>query len=90
MNLYTFRDLLTKLKHNNLNINGQMLIAYLWNIDFYSKEFNYEWKQVYNMPATRLLLKDFITDFYNIVGVDDISFNKNLKSDLVMIYKKNK
>ena len=88
LNLYQFRDLLTKLKENNLSINGSMLIAYLWNMDFNSNEINFEWKQVYNMPATRFLLEDFITEYYNITGIDDITFNRNLKSDLVMIYKK--
>ena len=88
VNLYEYRDLLIKLKNNNLNINGAMLILYLWNINYNSNEINFEWKQVYNMPGTRFLLKDFITEYYNITGIDDITYNKDSNSDLVMIYKK--
>lgn len=88
VNLYEYRDLLIKLKNNNLNINGAMLILYLWNISYNSNEINFEWKQVYNMPGTRFLLKDFITEYYNITGIDDITYNKDSNSDLVMIYKK--
>lgn len=88
INLYQFRDLLIKIKEHNLNIDGSILIAYLWNTDFYSNKINFEWKQAYNMPATRSLLKDFITFHYNILGINNILLNNNYKSDLVMIYKK--
>ncbi len=88
VNLYEYRDLLIKLRDNNLNINGSMLILYLWNIDYNSNEINFEWKQAYNMPGTKFLLKKFITEYYNITGIDDIKYNKDSKSDLVMIYKK--
>ena len=88
INLYIFRDLLIKLRDNNLNIAGSILIAYLWNISYDSDKFNFEWKQVYNMPGTRFLLKDFITYHHDIVGISDILLNNDSKSDLVMIYKK--
>ena len=87
VSLYELRDLLVKLKNNNLNINGRILIAYLWNMQFNSNYIDFEWKHAYMMPATRLLLKDFITEHYNIKGISDIKFNQDKQRDLVMIYK---
>ena len=91
VNLYDLRELLFKLKKNNLNIDGSMLIAYIWNTRYESDEVNFDLKQVYNMPSTRDLLKDFISEHYAITGVSDILFDTNRKSDLVLIYRnKNK
>ncbi|MBQ8891373.1 MAG: DUF3419 family protein [Bacilli bacterium] len=87
MNLYDYKDLLIKLKKNNLNINGAMLIVYIWNMQYDSEEINFEWKHVYNMPSTRSFLRDYITEHYNITGISDIRFDTGRTSDLVLIYK---
>ena len=57
VNLYELRDLLIKLKNNNLSIDGSMLFVYLWNMRFESEEVNFDWKQVYQMPGTRDMLR---------------------------------
>ena len=88
INLYEFRNLLIKLKDNNLNINGSMLVAYLWNTNYFNDTFNYELKPIYNMPGTRLLLKNFITEHHDILGINDILFDNTSKSDLVLVYRK--
>jgi len=90
VNLYYFRDLLVRLRDNNLNDFGSILVAYLWNMNYDSDEVDYEWKHIYMMPATRYLLKNFITEYHQIKGVYDILNNNNYNSDLVMIYKKGK
>ncbi len=88
VNLYQFKDLLVKLNNNNLAVDGKMLIAYLWNTNFYSNEINFDWIQAYVMPATRYMLDSFITEHHHILGINDIICDKNYNSDLVMIYKK--
>lgn len=82
------KKLLIRLKDNNLNKEGKILLAYLWNINYFSEEINLDWIPIYNMATTRGVLKDFITEHYNIQGIYDIAFNENKQSDLVMIYKK--
>jgi len=79
--------LLTKLKNNNLNINGSMLISYLWETTYLDSEINFNWIPMYNMPITRNIFGEFITFHQNINGIRDIVFDRNNKSDLIMIYK---
>lgn len=88
MGILQLKDLLMKLKENNLTEQGSILFGYLWNINFNSNEEGFEWKEIYRMPATRIFLKEFISDYFNIKGTDDIRFKEDKKSDLIMIYKR--
>ena len=86
--LIVLRDLLINLKNNNLNNNGSIQLAYIWNTNFNDNAENFDLKEIYRMPATRTILKDFITEHHNIKGEYDTLFDKDSKSDLVLIYRK--
>ena len=86
--LIVLRDLLINLKNNNLNNNGSIQLAYIWNTNFNDNAENFDLKEIYRMPATRTILKDFITEHHNIKGEYDTMFDKDSKSDLVLIYRK--
>lgn len=86
--IFSLKELLIKLNNNNLKELGSILIGYLWSINYNSNEEGFDWKEIYRMPATRTFLKEFITEHYNIRGTKDILFNKDDRSDLVMIYRK--
>ncbi len=86
--IFELKSLLEKLNSNNLNENGSMLIAYLWDIDFESNEEGLDWKEIYRMPATRLYLKEYISEHHDVEGEYDILLDKKSKSDLVLVYKK--
>lgn len=83
------KSLLLNLRDNNLNNKGSMLMAYLWNINYDSQEEGFDWKEIYRMPATRVFLKELISEHYNICGISDILFNTGRTSDLVLIHRKN-
>ena len=86
--LLELKDLIEKLKNNNLNDGGSMLFAYLWDTNFDDNEPNLEFIEIYRMPATRHWLKEYITDYYQIPGISDILFRKDKNSDLVLVYRK--
>lgn len=86
--LLTLRDLLINLKNNNLNDNGSIQLAYIWNTDYNDKSENFDLKEIYRMPATRTHLGKFITEHHDIKGRFDILHNRDSKSDLVLIYRK--
>ena len=85
--LLELKELMAKLKNNNLTTDGSILIAYLWNIDFDSSEFDIEWRQIYLMAATRSFLSEFITEHFDIKGTSDISYDEDKGRDLILIYR---
>lgn len=87
-NLYNFKNLVKKLDRNNLNINGSILIGYLWAIKYDETKYNKEWKDIYKMPITREKLKKYITEYHEITGSRDILWERDNKEDLVLIYRK--
>lgn len=86
--LENLKKLLQKLKSNNLNKNGSILLGYLWNTNFNSNDYLEDWKEIYKLPLTKEVLGDFITEHYNINGSRDFLWNENKKNDLVLIYRK--
>ena len=89
-NLYNFKNLIKKLDKNNLNVNGRMLIGYLWAIKYGEDEYKKNWKDIYKMPITRDKLKNYITEHHEIIGARDILWERDNKEDLVLIYIKKK
>ena len=89
ISLFELKELIAKL-NNNLNIDGSMLSAYIWNMDYNSKEENYDLRDIYKMPAVRTWLNDYISEHHQITGISDILFSPDKKSDLVLIYKNKK
>lgn len=86
--LKNLKKLLTKLDLNNLNEDGSILFGYLWDIEYFRDDYSSLWKEVYRMPITKEILGDYITEHHQIKGARDFLFNKNEKSDLVLIYRK--
>ena len=72
--LIGFKNRLERLSESNLNINGSILLGYLWNTTFDSKKYLESWNGIYNMSVTKEVLKDFITEYHHIKGVDGIHF----------------
>lgn len=87
--LNKFRLLLDELISNNLNDNGSLLFAYLWNIYYNSDDPGSHWKDVYKMPITREKFKEYISEYHQIESSSDILNGENNKEDLVLIYRKN-
>ena len=86
--ILTLRDLLINLSSNNLNNQGSIQFAYIWNTDFNDNSENYDLKEIYRMPATRAFLKNFISEYHYVKGEYDTLFDKDCKSDLILIYRK--
>ena len=82
------KELVKKLDDNNLNINGSILLGYLWDINFNDKEYIEEWLPIYKLPITKEKLKKYITEHHNITGARDILWKEDKKNDLVLIYRK--
>jgi len=86
--LERLKELLKKLDENNLKDRGSVLIGYLWNTHFDENNYKDNIKEVYKMPITREVLKDYITESHSIIGVRDILWEEEEKRDLVLIYRK--
>ena len=88
VDIYKFFNLVKRINDNNLNINGSMLFAYLWDIQFESDSFEEDWKDIYKMPLVKKFFKDYITEYHQIKNDSDILFEQDYKKDLVLIYRK--
>lgn len=86
--LDSFKGLLKRLKDNNLNEEGKMLIAYLWDINYNSKVFNKDWLSIYNLPLVKEKFKEYITEHYAIEASQSMLWWTENKKDLVLVYKK--
>ena len=86
--LENLKSLLQKLDRNNLNNGGSIQLGYLWNASFDSDDFKDDWKDIYKIPKSKELLKDFITEAHQIPGPKDILWEDPTKKDLVLIYRK--
>lgn len=72
---------------NNLNINGKMLIAYLYDT-VKNSDYNDNWSTIYNLEKTNEILGDYITDFISFIGVKGILHETDNIKDSVLIYRK--
>ena len=86
--LENLKTLLQKLDKNNLNSKGSVLFGYLWNISFNSKNYQNNWKDIYKIPIVKEFFKDYISQYYPIIGPRDILRKEDTKSDLILIYRK--
>lgn len=84
------KELVQKLDNNNLNINGKMLIAYLYEIKFIENNYMDDWSPIYKMPITRERIKEYITEYHQIKGSKSFIWDDFDNKDLILIYKKNK
>lgn len=82
------KELLMKLDKENININGKILIGYLWNIKYNIKYYEQYWIEVYKMPITKHELKHFISEHHSIKNSDSFLYDRSNKKDLVLIYRK--
>ncbi len=86
--LENLKTLLQKLDKNNLNSKGSVLFGYLWNISFNSKNYQNNWKDIYKIPIVKEFFKDYISQYYPIIGPRDILRKEDTKSDLILVYRK--
>ena len=56
--LEKLKKLLKKLDKNNLNSEGSLLLAYLWDTSFNDENYKDHWKDIYKMPIVREYLKE--------------------------------
>lgn len=86
--LQKLKSLIEKLDKNNLNINGSILIGYLWDISFDDNKFKDSWIDMYKMPIVKEYLKEYITEAHKVKDYWDILCEDDKKRDLVLIYRK--
>jgi len=74
---------------NNLNINGKMLMCYLYRT---TKDTVYkdEWDPIYDLEKTFKVLEDYITNFESFQGTQGLKFEEENMKDSVLIYQKRK
>ena len=82
------KKLVMNLDKNNLNKDGSILFAYLWNIDFCNKIYGEDWIEAYKMPIFREKFKEYITEYHPVKSVYNYMHKTPDKEDLVMIYRK--
>lgn len=72
---------------NNLNLDGKMLICYLYetvrNIGYFK-----DWATIYNLDKTYEVLGDYISDFVSFIGVKGILHDDTSIKDSILVYKK--
>ena len=79
-----YKELIDKLS-NNLNVDGRMLVSYLYDIN----DKNVYEKSIYDLNYSKEVLKDYITSIEVFTGVRGILFkDENIMKDGAMIYKK--
>ncbi|MBQ2947284.1 MAG: DUF3419 family protein [Bacilli bacterium] len=82
------RKLVEKLD-NNLNINGKMLMCYLYQTKSDTKYME-GWDPIYNLDETFKVLGNFITFFETFLGVQGLKFEEEKMKDSTLIYQKKK
>lgn len=83
------KKLVDKLSKNNLNENGKILFAYLYNVKFNETYYEENWKEIYKMPVMKEIFKEYIHEYLEIKGDYAIMWDHpEKKEDLVLIYKK--
>lgn len=83
-----FTKMLIEKFNKNLNIDGKMLICYLYDTTIFDIT-EEEVKSIYNLKLTKEIIGKYIDDFISFYGVSGLNYNKNIK-DSVLIYKKKK
>ena len=86
--LEEIKNLIEKLD-NNLNINGKMLICYLYQTKRDTKYIE-DWDPIYNLDETFKVLGNYITSFESFVGVRGLIFQEERMKDSSLIYQKRK
>lgn len=72
---------------NNLNIDGKMLICYLYDTVRNSK-YTKDWATIYNLDKTYEVLGNYISDFVSFTGVKGILHDDTSIKDSILVYKK--
>lgn len=83
-----FTKMLIEKFDKNLNINGKMLICYLYDTTKFDITEEEE-KSIYNLNLTNKIIGKYIDDFISFYGVSGFNYNKSIK-DSILIYKKKK
>lgn len=86
--LNNFKKLLQRMDSNNISANGSIMFGYLWDSDFNSTIYYNDWKEIYKLPLAKELLKEFVTEHYQINGPRDYLCDENEQRDLILIYRK--
>jgi len=84
------KTLVEKLAKENLNINGSILFAYLFNTNFNENEYESNWQEIYNMEKTKEDFKKYISEYHQIKGRRNFVHNNDEQDDLILIYRKTK
>jgi len=87
--LKILKELLNKLDLNNLKQNGSILFGYLWNTSYLENSYEDYWKDIYKLPITKEVFKNYITEYHQIKDARDYLWNEFKNRDLVLIYRKN-
>ena len=74
---------------NNLNINGKMLMCYLYRTTKDTK-YKEEWAPIYNLDKLYEIMGDYITYFESFQGTQGLRFEDENMKDSVLIYQKRK
>ena len=72
---------------NNLNINGKMLMCYLYKTKR-DTEYRDEWDPIYNLDKTFEVLGDYITYFESFIGTQGLKFEDENIKDSIIVYQK--
>lgn len=73
---------------NNLNKDGKMLFAYIYNTLYNTKKYNKNWQKIYDMENTKKVFKNYISEHHNIINGRSFIWEDENKKDLVLIYRK--
>jgi len=84
------KKLLEKLDKNNLNTNGKILFAYLFNTDYNNKEYGPDWQEIYYLDDTKKEFQYYLSEYHQITSARNFVHHENKKEDLVLIYRKDK
>lgn len=86
LDIYNFKQLVDRLAEH-LNINGTMVIAYLFDTQI-NMLYEKDWPPIFNLPATMALLKDYSPEFVTFTSPTGILWEDNRKPDSAIILKK--
>ena len=86
--LEEIKNLIEKLD-NNLNMNGKMLMCYLYRTTKNTK-YNKDWDPIYNIEKVYEIMGNYITYFESFIGVYGLKFEEEKMKDSTLIYQKKK
>lgn len=71
----------------NLNINGRLLISYLYKTTIDTK-YEDDWSPIYYLEKTFNILNEYDPQLISFIGVDGFKFKKDDMKDSVLVYRK--